>query len=197
MASLRFYVTSTARSRWAVSGQGILTNADEEEQDEEDIEDREHRRRESRHDLFEGLDAAEDADDTEGAKDADHLAGAAGQDRWEEARDDDDCVGQAPDVGEEGPEPVAEEVDGELGRENYGEGEVHAVDEKAETGAVGALLRRRALVVQTVPIEILGLQHSAGEALKWLSASKPLPSQEGMLTAVIKSATMTWTAEDS
>jgi hypothetical protein len=115
-------------------GEG-LTQADEEEEDEEHVEDGQHRHGERRDDLPEGPDPPEEADDAERPQrphDARRLARGGGGGH---AHDDDKGVEDAPRVGDEGAEPVAEGVDGELDREEDREGHVQPLHRNRQRGS--------------------------------------------------------------
>ena len=82
----------------------------------------------------ERLDAAEEADDAEGADGAGDARGLLRVEDAHDGEDDDGGVEHAPRVGDEGGEPGAEGVDGELDAEDGGEEEVPAVELDREVG---------------------------------------------------------------
>ena len=108
------------------------------------------------------MQAAEEADDAEGAHEAEDGDGYVGVAEGDEGHEDDEGVEQAPGVGEEGAEPVGEEVDEQLRREDGGEGvvgRVHAPPQRRlAAGAVGELVDE--LRLEQVHHEVLHIIHT-------------------------------------
>jgi hypothetical protein len=93
-------------------------------------------------DLLGGLEAAEEPNDAQGAEDADGEVEGAQDD---EGHGDDEGVEDGPGVGEEGPQPVGEEVAEQLEGEDDGETDVEEVENALDAGgrAVRELEPRR------------------------------------------------------
>ena len=141
--------------RWL---RGRRTYAHEEEEDAEDVDDGEESEGEGGDDLAEGRDAAEEADDAEGAQDADDAGVEVLDEEGNDGHGDDEGVHLAPHVGEEGLEPVGEEVDAELHGEDDCESEIELVHEDGETA-------RRPVRIDHL-VEVLRLDDGADKVLE-------------------------------
>jgi hypothetical protein len=126
---------------------GTLTDAHEEKEDEEHVEHGEEGHCERRDDLLERLDAAKEADDTEGAEDADYARGLVGYDQGHDRHGHDEGVEDAPRVLDEGAEPVGKGVDGQLRCEQEREEEVELVQSVRK-------LRRHAVFIHKIIDEL-------------------------------------------
>ena len=135
-----------------------LTDAGEGEEDHEGVDDGDDGGGERRDDLAEGAEAAEEAQHAQRAHHAHHARVVVGDNERQDGHADDKDVEPGPGVGEEGDEPERVGVDGQLQGEDDGEGEVEAVQQRAQTRAGPVGVDERAAV--------LCLHDGAQEALK-------------------------------
>jgi hypothetical protein len=121
-----------------------LTDHCDDEHDEEGVAHGNERHGEGGEDLLAGLEAAEEADDANGAEDADGEVEGA---ECDEGHEDDERVEYRPAVGEKVPAPVGEHVDEQLDGEDSGKGDVEVVKGVFE-GSGGAVLREEGVVLE-------------------------------------------------
>ncbi len=115
-------VSSNVFDSWeGVEGGGGRTDHGDDEVDKEGVAHRDYGDGEGGEDLLGGLEAAEEAHDAHGAEDADGEVEGAKDD---EGHGDDEGVEDGPAVGEEGPQPMAEEIDEQLGGEDDSENDI-------------------------------------------------------------------------
>ena len=134
------------------------TDAEDDQEDDESVHHREERGGDGGDHLLEGVDAAEEADDAEGAHELDKPIGDIERAKVDEGHEDDENVEVVPAVvGEEG-EPVGVHVDSELNGEVDGEYKVEGVHDLAH-------LRGRAILQHQLP-PVLRLKNAGQEILR-------------------------------